>query len=125
MASVSRKIRVPGTVTLDERLVSIISMRTDAFVEDVADVTTGDRISKGENLFRFYSKEIATAGAEYAAGRSDARGNGDAGSALRLKNLGVPQEAIDEIATSRKVPRASATSPRATASSSNAWRRPA
>ena len=39
-----------------------------AFVEDVADVTTGDRITKGENLFHFYSKEIATAGA--GGGRS-------------------------------------------------------
>lgn len=67
VTTVTRKIRVPGTVTLDERMVSIISMRADAFVEDVADVTTGDRITKGEGLFHFYSKEIATAGAEYAA----------------------------------------------------------
>jgi len=104
MASISRKIQVPGTVTLDERLVSIISMRTDSFVDDVADVTTGDHISKGEKLFGFYSREIATAASEYAAGRSDARGNGDAGSALRLKNLGVPQEVIDAIGNTRQVP---------------------
>ncbi|WP_420493426.1 efflux RND transporter periplasmic adaptor subunit [Rhizobium leguminosarum] len=48
MTTVSRKIRVPGTVSLDERLVSIISMRADAFVEDVANVTTGDRIKRGK-----------------------------------------------------------------------------
>ncbi len=104
MASISRKIQVPGTVTLDERLVSIISMRTDSFVDDVANVTTGDHIRKGDKLFRFYSREIATAASEYAAGRSDVRGNGDAGSALRLKNLGVPQEVIDTIANTRQVP---------------------
>ena len=104
MASISRKIQVPGTVTLDERLVSIISMRTDSFVDDVANVTTGDHINKGETLFRFYSREIATAASEYAAGRSDARANGDAGSALRLRNLGVPQEVIDNIANTRQVP---------------------
>ncbi|MCV9942631.1 MULTISPECIES: efflux RND transporter periplasmic adaptor subunit [unclassified Rhizobium] len=104
MASITRKIEVPGTVALDERLVSIISMRTDSFVDDVADVTTGDHIRKGEKLFRFYSREIATAASEYAAGRSDARGNGDAGSALRLKNLGVPQEVIDSVANTRQVP---------------------
>lgn len=104
MASISRKIEVPGTVTLDERLVSIISMRTDSFVDDVANVTTGDHISKGEKLFRFYSREIATAASEYAAGRSDARSSGDAGSALRLKNLGVPQEVIDSVANTRQVP---------------------
>lgn len=104
MASISRKIQVPGTVALDERLVSIISMRTDSFVDDVADVTTGARIGKGEKLFRFYSKEIATAASEYAAGRSEARVNGDAGPALRLKNLGVPQEVVDDIARTREVP---------------------
>ncbi|MCJ9720252.1 efflux RND transporter periplasmic adaptor subunit [Agrobacterium sp. SHOUNA12C] len=104
MVSISHKIQVPGTIALDERLVSLISMRTDSFVDDVANVTTGDHISKGEKLFRFYSREIATAASEYAAGRSDARGNGDAGSALRLKNLGVPQEAIDSIANTHQVP---------------------
>jgi Cu(I)/Ag(I) efflux system membrane fusion protein len=61
MSNVSRKVQVPGTVTLDERLVSVISMRTDSFVDDVANVTTGDHIGKGDKLFRFYSKEIATA----------------------------------------------------------------
>ncbi|NLS04827.1 efflux RND transporter periplasmic adaptor subunit [Rhizobium sp. P32RR-XVIII] len=104
MASISRKVRVPGTVTLDERLVSIISMRTDSFVDDVANVTTGDHIGKGEKLFRFYSKEIATAASEYAVGRDGSRGNDDAGSALRLKNLGVPQDLIDGIARTRQVP---------------------
>lgn len=103
VASISRKVRVPGTVTLDERLISVISMRTDAFIDDVANVTTGDRIGQGQSLFSFYSKEIATAGAEYAAGRANQRGD-DAGSALRLKNLGVPDEAIRSIAEKHQVP---------------------
>lgn len=112
--TVSRKIRVPGTVILDERMVSIISMRADAFIEDVADVTTGDRISKGENLFHFYSKEIATAGAEYATEmRNGGKPNAESGSALRLKNLGVPTATISRIANERKVPQSiSYTSPR-------------
>lgn len=113
MASIGRKVRVPGTVALDERLVSIISMRTDSFLDDVADVTTGDHIGKGEKLFQFYSREIATAASEYAAGRDGSRGSNDAGSALRLKNLGVPQEVIDGIARTRQVPASMAyTAPR-------------
>lgn len=114
VTTVSRKIRVPGTVTLDERMVSIISMRADAFVEDVADVTTGDRITKGEGLFHFYSKEIATAGAEYAAEmRNGAKFNPNSGASLRLKNLGVPAATITSIAAERKVPQSIVyTSPR-------------
>ena len=103
MASISRKIRAPGTVALDERLISVISMRTDAFIDDVANVTTGDRIGKGESLFNFYSKEIATAGAEFAAGRGALR-DSDTGSALRLRNLGVPDEVIRSIAEKHQVP---------------------
>ena len=112
--TVSRKIRVPGTVALDERMISIVAMRADAFIEDVADVTTGDRLIQGQDLFRFYSKEIATVGAEYAAEmRAGARSNPDEGVALRLKNLGVPTEAITRIATERKVPQSIAyTAPR-------------
>ncbi|MDX1000820.1 efflux RND transporter periplasmic adaptor subunit [Sinorhizobium medicae] len=112
--TVSRKIRVPGTVTLDERMVSIVSMRADAFVEDVADVTTGDRITKGEDLFHFYSKEIATAGAEYATEvRNGGKPGPETGSALRLRNLGVPASTISRIAAERKVPQSIAyTSPR-------------
>lgn len=114
LTTVSRKIRVPATVSLDERLVSIISMRADAFVEDVANVTTGDRIKKGENLFHFYSKEIATAGAEYATEmRNGGKPGPDSGSALRLKNLGVPTATIASIANERKMPQSIAyTSPR-------------
>lgn len=114
MTTVSRKIRVPGTITLDERMVSIVSMRADAFVEDVADVTTGDTITKGQALFHFYSKEIATAGAEYAAEmRAGAKADLNTGAALRLKNLGVPTATIAGIAIDRKVPQSiSYTSPR-------------
>jgi Cu(I)/Ag(I) efflux system membrane fusion protein len=99
LARIGRAVRAPATVTLDEARVSVIAMRTDAFIDTVSTVTTGDRIEKGQVLFGFYSKEIATAGTEYAAPGGD-----KAGSALRLKNLGVPDEAIRTIAERRQVP---------------------
>ncbi|THK35347.1 efflux RND transporter periplasmic adaptor subunit [Ensifer sp. MPMI2T] len=103
---VSRQVRVPGTVTFDERLVRIVSMRADSFIEGVANVTTGDRVRKGDDLFHFYSKEIAKAGAEYATElRGGAKPDLDVGGALQLRNLGVPEEAIRAIARNRTVPR--------------------
>ncbi|MFC0808852.1 efflux RND transporter periplasmic adaptor subunit [Ensifer sp. P24N7] len=105
-AVVSRNVRVPGTIAFDERRIRIVSMRADAFIEDVADVTTGDRVGKGDSLFQFYSKEIAKAGAEYT---TELRGGGkpglDVGGARQLRNLGVPEEAIRVIAKDRAVPR--------------------
>jgi Cu(I)/Ag(I) efflux system membrane fusion protein len=97
-SSVVRPVRVPGTVTLDERLVSVVSTRTDAFVEEVADVTTGARIAAGDPLLRFYAQEIVAAGALYAAEmKSGGAGRKGGGALQRLQNLGMPDAAIKEI----------------------------
>jgi len=104
-SAISRPVRVPGTVTLDERRVSVVSTRTEAFIETVADITTGEAIAKGRPLVSFYSKEIAAAGALYASDlRSGARGSATGGSLQRLENLGMPAEAIAEIEKTKNVP---------------------
>ncbi|MBA8910247.1 efflux RND transporter periplasmic adaptor subunit [Aminobacter ciceronei] len=103
--AVTRPVKVPGTVTLDERRVSVVSTRTEAFVEQVADITTGETIRKGRPLMRLYAKEIATAGALYAADlKGGADGGAAAGSRQRLENLGVPPGTVAEIEKTRKAP---------------------
>jgi len=103
--AVGQPIRVPGTVQLDERRVSVVSMRADAFVQEVAPVTTGDRVTKGTRLVRLYSPEISTAGAQFITElNAAARGVPEGGARQRLENLGVPPEVIAEIERSRKVP---------------------
>jgi Cu(I)/Ag(I) efflux system membrane fusion protein len=102
---VVRPVRVPGTVQLDERRVSVVSTRTEAFVEEVAQVTTGEVIAEGQPLVRFYSAEITAAGAQYATDLNNSpRGAAASGSLQRLENLGVPAEAVAEIRKTRKVP---------------------
>jgi Cu(I)/Ag(I) efflux system membrane fusion protein len=41
---VSRPIRVPGTIQLDERRISVVATRSEAFIDKVENVTTGDRV---------------------------------------------------------------------------------
>ncbi|RJT27239.1 efflux RND transporter periplasmic adaptor subunit [Mesorhizobium waimense] len=104
-SAITRQVRVPGTVTLDERRVSVVSTRAEAFIEEVADITTGEAIEKGRPLVRFYAREIAQAGALYAADLKGGSGrNAAEGSLQRLENLGVPAEAIAEIEKTKKVP---------------------
>ena len=100
---VVRKIKVPGTVALDERRISVVAMRTDACIDTVADVTTGDKVKKGEKLFQFFSKDIAAAGAEMVAGDRSSLAQ-DAGGALRLRNYGLTPQTIEAIRKSRRVP---------------------
>ncbi|MEH7828817.1 efflux RND transporter periplasmic adaptor subunit [Gemmobacter denitrificans] len=97
LAPLAATLRAPGIVVLDERRVSVISLRADAFIETVADVTTGSTIAEGAPLVTLYSPEIAQAIAQFV---TDLRAEGRPidGARQRLENLGVPDEVIDRIA---------------------------
>lgn len=96
-------VRAPGTIQLDERRISVIAMRAESYVQKVADVTTGTRVTKGQPLMEIYSPAISSAAAEYLA-TIDSRTTAanelyDRGSKQRLLNLDVPEAVI---ATMRK-----------------------
>jgi Cu(I)/Ag(I) efflux system membrane fusion protein len=98
LAPLAATLRAPGIVELDERRISVISLRANAFIETVADVTTGSTINEGAPLVTLYSPEIAAALAQFL---TDVRleGRSRSGARQRLENLGVPGEVIDRIAS--------------------------
>ena len=102
--AIGRLVRVPGTVQLDERRISVVATRSDAFVNEVANITTGDRVTKGQVLLRLYSPDIAAAGAQFLTDLGRGRDSAVGGARQRLENLGLPAEAIAEIERTRKVP---------------------
>ncbi len=91
-------VRAPGSVEEDERRISVIAMRTDAFIEKVEGVTTGDHVHKGQPLLRLFAPEINAVAAQYLTSI------GYEGGRRRLENLAIPPEVIDEIERTRKVP---------------------
>jgi membrane fusion protein, copper/silver efflux system len=102
-------IRAPGTIQLDERRVSVISMRAESYVQKVADVTTGAHVVKGQPLMEIYSPAVSSAAAEYISTlNSKVTGGGEGaygrGSRQRLMNLDVPEAAIVAIEKGRNVP---------------------
>ena len=97
---VSRLVRVPGTITLDERRVTVVATRSDAYVDYVENVTTGDRVRKGQPLVHVYSPEINAAAAQLIANP------GFDGARRRLQNLNVSEDVINEMERTRKVPMA-------------------
>src|SRR5438876_1837146 len=102
-------IRAPGTVQLDERRVSVISMRAESYVQKVADVTTGVHVVKGQPLMEIYSPAVSSAAAEYISTlNSKVTGGSEGpygrGSRQRLMNLDVPEAAIVAIEKGRNVP---------------------
>jgi membrane fusion protein, copper/silver efflux system len=101
-------IRAPGTIQLDERRISVISMRSESWVQKIADVTTGSRVSKGQSLMEIYSPSISSASAEYIATINSKTTGGSGtygrGSRQRLMNLDVPEAAIVAMEKSGTVP---------------------
>jgi Cu(I)/Ag(I) efflux system membrane fusion protein len=95
---VTRSVRAPGSVQLDERRVAVVTLRAEGFIERVENVTTGDRVRKGQALLHVYSPEIAGAGAQYLTGI------GFEGARRRLENLAIPPEVINEIERTKKIP---------------------
>ncbi len=101
-------IRAPGTIALDERRISVISMRSESFVLKVASVTTGAQVAKGQPLMEVYSPAVSSAAAEYLATITSKMTSSDGsygrGSRQRLINLDVPEAAIAAMEKSRNVP---------------------
>lgn len=101
-------VRAPGTIQLDERRVSVIAMRSESYVQRVADVTTGAHVVKGQPLMEIYSPSISSAAAEYISTLNSRITGGDGpygkGSRQRLTNLDVPEAAIVAIEKNRNVP---------------------
>jgi Cu(I)/Ag(I) efflux system membrane fusion protein len=96
LRALSLPVRASGTIQLDERRISVVATRSDAFIDHVEGVTTGDRVRKGQPLLRLYSPDIAAASAQYLSSL------GAQGSRQRLENLNVPAAVIDEIERSHK-----------------------
>jgi membrane fusion protein, copper/silver efflux system len=95
---IRKSIRAPGTIQLDERRISVISMRSESWVQKVANVTTGSRVTKGQPLMEIYSPLIASASAEYVSTITSKVTSGPTiygrGSRQRLVNLDVPDAVI-------------------------------
>lgn len=108
-----RGLRAVGTVAIDERRVTIVTMRSDGYVEDLFVNTTGQHVQAGEPLFRVYSPDIQQALSDLLVAKSWAqRGPAEAGQGKsvegamqRLRNLGLSEARIREIRDSGTNPR--------------------
>jgi len=105
MRVLSVPVRAPGTIQLDERRVSVVSVRAEGFVDTVENVTTGMEVKRGQPLLRLYSPAVASAAAEYLSVFNSKIGPAAiSGARQRLLNLSVSPDVIAEIESSRVTP---------------------
>jgi membrane fusion protein, copper/silver efflux system len=98
-----RVVHAIGTVAIDESRQTVVTMRSDGYVEDLFVDKTGQTVRAGQPLFRVYSQDIQQALAELIV----VTGHGQAtqaqerfridGTMRRLRNLGVPESLIREV----------------------------
>lgn len=109
---VSRSVRAAGTVEHDESLLTIFTVRSDGYIEELFVNKTGQHVKAGEPLFRFYSPQIQLAQAdllvslraEGAYSKAEVSRN-LAGAMQKLRNLDVPQARIEEVRKTKTNPR--------------------
>ena len=107
-----RTVRAVGRVEHDEALLTIVTVRSDGYIEELFVNKTGQHVKKGEPLFRLYSPQIQLA--QIGPDRRHAHRGAESwpeadknleGAMLRLRNLGVPQSRIDEVRKTNTNPR--------------------
>ena len=101
--SLFRRVEATGFIGFDESRVSQISMRTEGWVERLLVETEGERVSKGQLLFEFYSPQLVNAQKEYIQARRRNERQLLTAAEAKLLALGMVKPDIERLSKSGKV----------------------
>jgi Cu(I)/Ag(I) efflux system membrane fusion protein len=88
--TIIRPVRAVGTVMHDESRLTIVTMRSDGYIEELFVDKSGQHVHAGEPLFRVYSPDIVSA-------QVNLRNGGGLGGEQRLRNFGVPESHVRDV----------------------------
>lgn len=98
-----RRVSTVGFVDYDESKLSHIHLRTQGWVESLTVQSEGDRVQKGQLLFKLYSPELVNAQEEYLQALTIGNTTLINASKQRLFALGVPSSEIKRLNKERIV----------------------
>ena len=108
-AAVTRTVRATGTLSFDERRLSIITTKVEGWIEQLDVAATGETVKKGQVLAWLYSPLLVSAEEEFllASRMPSSHGGGSVGAAAlqRLRALDVPEDEIARLRRSGKASR--------------------
>jgi len=98
-------VRAVGAVAIDESKLTVVTMRSVGYIEDLFVNTAGRAVRAGEPLFRVYSPDILNAqidlrislGAVQRGVSGTDMSQSISGAMQRLRNLGVPENRINDV----------------------------
>jgi Cu(I)/Ag(I) efflux system membrane fusion protein len=104
-------LRATGRVTVDQSRVYSISSGVSGWIREVKDHAVGSRVEKGETLASYYSPELTAMEQAYLVATERMSGamkqlaaQGTESAAARLRNSGMGEKQVAEIASTRRVP---------------------
>jgi Cu(I)/Ag(I) efflux system membrane fusion protein len=108
-----RPVRTVGTVAHDETRLTVVTLRSDGFIEELFASKTGQHVRAGEPLFRVYSPQIQQAQTDLIVATRAVQRNVAGvesersldGAMQRLRNLGIPESRIREVRDTHVNPR--------------------
>lgn len=95
---VARRIETVGFVGYDEHRTSHIHTRVEGWIDRLSVRAVGDRAARGDLLFTLYAPEITVASSELLRAERRADAAEIARTRLKLRNYGVTDAQIDEMA---------------------------
>ncbi len=98
-----RGIDTVGYVDYDESKVSHIHLRTEGWIENLAVESEGERIKKGDFLFKVYSPRLVNAQEELVTALSSSNKGLIRASKQRLSALGISSSQIEALQKNKKV----------------------
>ncbi len=112
-------VRATGNVDIDERLLSYVQTRFPGWIQDVFANATYQYVRRGQRLFTVYSPDLVSSEQEYLLARQDQKSFSQDAHGMaahesgwllqaaeeRLRQLGVPAQAIADLEQSGKVQR--------------------
>ena len=98
---IARRIETVGFVGYDGHLTSHVHTRVEGWIEELAVRAVGDEVQRGDLLFTLYAPQIAIGSAELQAGVRRADATEIRTARRKLRNFGMTEAQIEEIAASR------------------------
>lgn len=100
-----RRINSVGYISVDEKNIRRVSLRTEGWVENLVVKSEGERVKQGDLLFQVYSPTLVNAQEEFVQAVELDSGDGllISASNARLRALGVSLEQIAQLRQSKKV----------------------
>lgn len=101
--SMSDGIHAVGYVGYDENTIASINTRADGWIEKLAVKSAGDRVRRGQVLYRLFSPKLATAQREYLTALESHSDSLIAASRERMRALGFTSAQIERLRRTRRV----------------------